>query len=164
MAGEHPLKAGVTVIYTCHLGPFLSALRGEMTLAAAADRAALLDRLAARFEHEQSLRPAADPCASAFRKLACGVSGQGISPRPHRKEPVMAKRFTTRQDVIEQDILPALGEHGDDYDTDAICREAYEYRVDTDGQGNELLNTAGFEQIVTDDEFWEIVAKHDKTA
>lgn len=73
-------------------------------------------------------------------------------------------RYTTRRDAIEQAIIPALGDHGDDYDTDAICREAFEYRVDTDGAGRELLNTAGFEQAVSDDEFWAIVERHDKTA
>lgn len=73
-------------------------------------------------------------------------------------------RYTTIADVIEQDVVPALGEHADDYDAEAIAREAFEYRVDTDGQGNELLNTAGFEQKVSVDEFWKIVERHDKTA
>jgi len=73
-------------------------------------------------------------------------------------------RYTTNRDAIEQAILPALDTHADDYDVDAIFREAFEYRVDTDKDGNELLNTAGFEQVVTDEEFWVIAAKHDKTA
>lgn len=69
-------------------------------------------------------------------------------------------RYTTIQDVIEQAVLPALGEYADDHDADAIAREAYTYRVDHDAHGNELLNTAGFEQAVTDDEFWQIVQRH----
>lgn len=72
-------------------------------------------------------------------------------------------RYTTIADVIQQDVIPALGEHAADYDAEAIAREAFEYRVDTDGQGRELLNTAGFEQTATVDEFWQIAAKHDTT-
>ncbi len=71
-------------------------------------------------------------------------------------------RYTTRQDAIEQAILPAL-DNPDDFDVDAISYEAFEYRVDTDDQGRELLHTAGFEQTVTDDEFWTIAARHDRT-
>jgi hypothetical protein len=73
-------------------------------------------------------------------------------------------RYTTRQDAIEQAILPALGEHADDYDTDAIFDATFEHKVDRDGDGNEHLNTAGFEQIVTDEEFWRVVEQHDRTA
>ena len=73
-------------------------------------------------------------------------------------------RYTTITDAIEQAIVPALGEHSDDYDIDAIASEAFEYKVDTDEQGNELLNTAGFEQIVDTDGFWAIAEKHDETA
>lgn len=67
-------------------------------------------------------------------------------------------RYTTRRDAIEQAIAPALDD--DNYDVAAICNEAFEYRVDTNGAGQELLNTAGFEQTVTDDEFWKIAARH----
>lgn len=73
-------------------------------------------------------------------------------------------RYTTRQDAIDQAVIPALGSEADDYDVEAICDEAYAYRVDTNEAGQELLNTAGFEQVVTDGEFWDIVAKHDRTA
>lgn len=69
-------------------------------------------------------------------------------------------RYTTRQDAIEQDILPALGNYADSYNIDAIFDEAYDYLVDTDWRGNELLNTAGFEQTVSDDEFWAIAERH----
>lgn len=72
-------------------------------------------------------------------------------------------RFTTITDVIDQAITPALGEYGDDHDLEAIAREAFEYKVDTDEQGNELLNTAGFEQVVDDADFWAIAEKYDTT-
>lgn len=70
------------------------------------------------------------------------------------------QRFTTRQDAIEQAITPALDDH-DNYDLDAICHEAFEWRIDTNDAGQELLNTGGFEQVVSTDEFWAIVAKHE---
>jgi len=72
------------------------------------------------------------------------------------------RRFTTITDVIRDEIAPALGEYADEYDLEAIAHEAYEYRVDTDARGRELANTAGFESVVDDDEFWEIVQKHHK--
>lgn len=72
-------------------------------------------------------------------------------------------RYTTKTDAMEQAITPALGEHAADFDADAIFADAFKYKVDTDEQGNELLNTAGFEQVVTVEEFWEIAKKHDRS-
>jgi hypothetical protein len=68
-------------------------------------------------------------------------------------------RYATKQDVIEQAVRPALD--SDDYDVHAIADEAFTWKVDRDEHGNELLNTAGFEQTVTEDEFWVIVERHD---
>ncbi|HEX6518291.1 MAG TPA: hypothetical protein VF049_22210 [Nocardioidaceae bacterium] len=73
-------------------------------------------------------------------------------------------RYETLAEATAQAIVPALGEYGADYDIDAIAREAFAYRVDTDADGNELLNTAGFEQIVDEAGFWAIAEKHDTTA
>lgn len=69
------------------------------------------------------------------------------------------RRYATLTDAINQDLIPALHEFADDYDIDAIAAEVYEYQVDHDAQGNELLNTAGFAQKVTTDEFWRIVRR-----
>lgn len=69
-------------------------------------------------------------------------------------------RYSTITEVIEQAVAPALGDFAADYDIEAIAREVFEYRTDTDEAGKELLNSAGFEQIVTDEEFWAIVEKH----
>ncbi|MEZ7005851.1 hypothetical protein [Streptomyces sp. AD55] len=69
-------------------------------------------------------------------------------------------RYATIADVIDQAIAPALGEYGNDYDLVAIAREAFAYRVDTDADGNELLNTAGFERMVDEASFWAIAEKH----
>jgi hypothetical protein len=71
-------------------------------------------------------------------------------------------RYATRQDAEQRALIPALGVYADSFDIDAISAAVFEYRVDKDGAGNELLNTAGFEQVVTDAEFWDVVAKHDK--
>lgn len=71
-------------------------------------------------------------------------------------------RYTTRRDAIEQAIAPALD--GGDYDVDAICDETFTWAIDTDEAGNELLNTGGFEQTATDEQFWAVVARHDRTA
>ncbi|WP_027346384.1 hypothetical protein [Hamadaea tsunoensis] len=69
-------------------------------------------------------------------------------------------RFSTRQEVIEQEILPSLDEG--DFDVDGIFAKAYQWAVDTDADGNELLNTRGFELAVSEEEYWRIVAEHDR--
>lgn len=79
---------------------------------------------------------------------------------PADEEPA-GPRYTTRRDAIEQAIMPALAEG--DYDYESICYAAFNWAIDVDDQGRELLNTGGFEQTVTDDEFWEIVAQHEIT-
>ncbi|MER7331722.1 MULTISPECIES: hypothetical protein [unclassified Micromonospora] len=66
MEVEHPLRPGVTVIVTRHLGPYRVALRGEMSLAEAAQRSAVLDRLAAGVEDESF--PDANPPSLCFLK------------------------------------------------------------------------------------------------
>lgn len=72
-------------------------------------------------------------------------------------------RFSSKQDVLDQDIIPALGSYAADYDVDAIFQEAFDYRTDTDDNGNVLLNTAGFEQVVDVEGFWEIAEAHDNS-
>lgn len=73
-------------------------------------------------------------------------------------------RYTTKPQAIEALIVTALGDFAADYDIDAIADESLSYQVDTDDKGNELLNTAGFEQTVSDEEFWAIVERHDTSA
>ncbi len=72
-------------------------------------------------------------------------------------------RFATRQDAIEQGILPALGAEAEGHDIKAICAETYGWVIDTDDAGNEVLGTGGFVQVVSVERFWEIVAKHDRS-
>lgn len=79
-----------------------------------------------------------------------------------------APDFFTTADDAKNAIRVAIEGSGaasaDDYDIDAIFDEAYEYEVDTNEKGQELLNTAGFKQVVDVDEFWAIVERHDRTA
>ena len=55
--------------------------------------------------------------------------------------------YTTAQDTVERAIIPALGDHADEYDIDAIFDHAFEYSADL----------GGFVQTVDTDEFWKIV-------
>jgi hypothetical protein len=79
-------------------------------------------------------------------------------------EETTVTRFTTDRDA-KNDILNALaGTDGvwDDDAIDSIFREAYEWKIDVNDEGQELLNTGGFEQVVSAEGFWEIVARHEK--
>ena len=73
-------------------------------------------------------------------------------------------RFTNASDA-KNDIRVAIEAGGaadaDDYDIDAILEEAYEWKIDINDKGQELLNSAGFEQIVDADEFLAIVARNE---
>lgn len=68
-------------------------------------------------------------------------------------------RYTTRQDAIDQAIAPALTEGT--YDLEAICYATFEWKIDINEAGQELLNTGGFEQIVSEAKFWEIAADNE---
>lgn len=74
-------------------------------------------------------------------------------------------RYSTDSDA-KAAIIEAIEAGGaaksDEYDIDAIFEAAYEYITDTDDQGNQLLNTAGFVQVVDDEAFWGIVAENAK--
>lgn len=70
-------------------------------------------------------------------------------------------RYTTADDA-KNAIREALGTEADGHDVDAIFDATHTYMVDRDDDGNELLNTAGFEQTVDDETFWQIVAENAK--
>ena len=54
----------------------------------------------------------------------------------------MSDTYTTKQDAIEQAILPALGEFAADHDVDAIFNATFAY------------GGPGLGQPAPDDEFW----------
>lgn len=66
-------------------------------------------------------------------------------------------RYSTKQDAIAQDIAPALEGYEADFDMDAIFAKAFKWDVTYDEHGRELVTTAGFEQCVSEPEFWAIV-------
>jgi hypothetical protein len=70
----------------------------------------------------------------------------------------MASTLTNWTDVLTE-VSQALGEFAADHDVEAIARATFEWTIDRDEQGNELLNTGRFEQTVTSDEFWAIVER-----
>lgn len=71
------------------------------------------------------------------------------------------RRYASMSDVIEQEIRPALGEYADDFDVEAIARATFVWRIDTDDQGRQLLNSAGFEMSCADEAaFWGVVERH----
>lgn len=72
-------------------------------------------------------------------------------------------RHKTMQDVIEREILPALGTFADDFDVEGLAAATFTLCIDTDEHGNQLLNTAGFEQSVTGPEFWVVAERYDRT-
>lgn len=67
--------------------------------------------------------------------------------------------FTTRTEV-EAYVRECLGGYYSEHDIEAIARECFDYRVATDHEGNQLLNTAGFYQAVSESDFWEAVERH----
>jgi len=72
-------------------------------------------------------------------------------------------RYTTRDEAIAREIVEPI-ENGtataDEFDIEAIAEETLAFKVDHDEHGNELVLTAGYEQIVDADEFWTVVARH----
>ncbi len=72
------------------------------------------------------------------------------------KDPVV---FVSKSDA-RASIVAAMHPDLVGYDIDAITDETFKWSVEKDAAGNELADTAGFRQVVTTDEFWEIVDKH----
>lgn len=65
-------------------------------------------------------------------------------------------------DVVARHVAPALGEHVDDYDVDAIAREVVEYRRAPHPYrpGDEYAN--GYFVPRDDVDFWAVVQQHYK--
>ena len=75
---------------------------------------------------------------------------------PDGYDPELADYPTGRdkRDIICLEIIPYLGEFKDDFDIEAIFNESYEY--------SQQLN--GFYSPLTEEEFVEVIQKHDLTA
>lgn len=62
--------------------------------------------------------------------------------------------FVTKRDAIEQDLLPALGDHAGDFDVNGLADAAYSY-----------YPGRGFVHATRDaEEFWTLVTQFDRTA
>lgn len=72
-----------------------------------------------------------------------------------------AKTYTTKDDAIEQYVVPALGDYADDHDLDAIFDDCFEYNQAIDEDGVEHLNSSGFRLTADEAAFWESVQRHD---
>lgn len=72
------------------------------------------------------------------------------------------KRYRTRAEAIDQELVPALAEHTDDVDVEAIFDATFAYKVDHDSEGNEVGGTQGYESATTEGELWTIAAEHEQ--
>ncbi|MGC0250303.1 hypothetical protein [Pseudactinotalea sp. Z1748] len=70
------------------------------------------------------------------------------------------KRYPTRAEAIEQSLVPALAEHTDDVDVDAVFEATFTYTVECDGAGDEIECTGGYESAATEGEIWSVAADH----
>lgn len=73
-------------------------------------------------------------------------------------------RFTTSADAIGQVIIPALGDHVDEFDVDGIFYDTFTWTPVHDEEGNELVNRSGFAQTVDGEEFWQVVERYARPA
>lgn len=69
----------------------------------------------------------------------------------NQKEKGNTMKYTSIQDVIDYEVVPALGEFADEYDVEEIAHELFEY-VD------------GYFERRYDVSFWEVAQAHDLTA
>lgn len=70
--------------------------------------------------------------------------------------------YVSTRDYIEEVIIPALGDHADDYDLTAISGEMLE-RHETVRDGMVNTNHSGLRER-DDVDFWDVVARHDALA
>ena len=69
------------------------------------------------------------------------------------------KVYSRKDEYITEVLLPALGEHAQDYDLDAIAYDLLDWHTEYDEQGRGLDNHSGY--VVNPGlDFWEVVARH----
>ena len=69
------------------------------------------------------------------------------------------KVYPTKYEWIGEVLEPALGEHAQDYDLDAIAYDLLDWHAEYDEQGKELDNYSGYTENPGLD-FWEVVERH----
>ena len=78
--------------------------------------------------------------------------GQAMTDRP--------KVYPTKQEWMGEVLKPALGEHAQDYDLDAIAYDLLDWHTEYNEQGRGLDNHSGYVENPGLD-FWEVVARHE---
>lgn len=76
----------------------------------------------------------------------------------------MTDIFTTKQDAIEQAIIPAFSDAeygGLEWDLDAIADEILTFDTATDEDGTVHLDRQGF-RVREDVDFWEVAGRHER--
>ena len=69
------------------------------------------------------------------------------------------KVYPTKQEWIGEVLKPALGEHAQDYDLDAIAYDLLDWHTEYNEKGRGLDNHSGF--VVNQGlDFWEVVERH----
>lgn len=68
------------------------------------------------------------------------------------------KIYTSINDYIEQVVNPALGEHAEDHDTQAIAAQMTMWHNEYDADGNVILNKSGLKEAKRD--FWKLVEEY----
>ena len=69
------------------------------------------------------------------------------------------KVYPTKYAWIGEVLEPALGEHAQDYDLDAIAYDLLDWHTEYNEKGEELDNHSGYTENPGLD-FWEVVARH----
>ena len=69
------------------------------------------------------------------------------------------KVYSRKDEYITEVLLPALGEHAQDYDLDAIAYDLLDWHTEYDEKGRGLDNHSGYTENPGLD-FWEVVARH----
>lgn len=75
-----------------------------------------------------------------------------------------ANLYTDIKELVEFEIIPALGEYKDDFDIQAIQRDTVAVILEFDDAGTQLMSGEYVLDVVDPDDFWDIVQSHDITA
>lgn len=74
-----------------------------------------------------------------------------------------AHMYTDIKELVQLEIVPALGEYRDDFDIQAIQRETTAVVLEFNDAGTQLSNAYYCMDTADPDTFWDIVQAHDIT-
>lgn len=67
----------------------------------------------------------------------------------------LPSRFYTKQDAVQQHIIPSLGNYANDHDVDVIFDQGFSYHTDIDSSGVQHGN--GWWESVNVERYWKVV-------